>query len=44
MTNDLNPDDPEPSVAKVVDTASGYPEIKYWKDFYLCDKISEANK
>ena len=44
ITNDLNPDDPEPSVAKVVDTVSGYPEIKYWKDEYLCNQISDQNK
>ena len=45
---DLNTDDPEPSVTKVVSTVSGYPEIFYWQQYYLCDpaktKISDTNK
>jgi hypothetical protein len=42
-TNDLN-QPPLPSVTKVVDTVSGYPEIIYWRDAWLCPNISAENK
>ena len=44
VTNDLNPDDPEPSVVDLVDTVSGFPEIKYWYDYEFCTNISPSNK
>lgn len=32
------------SVTQVVDTVSGYPEIIFWRDQYLCKTVSANNK
>lgn len=45
---DLNKENPQPSVTKVVNTVSGYPEIFYWQQDYLCNRaktnISDSNR
>lgn len=33
----------QPSVVDLVTTVSGWPEMSYWRDDYLCKKISTAN-
>ena len=35
---------PNASVTAIVNSVSGYPEISYWRDEYLCKKISDHNK
>ena len=34
----------QPSVTKIVDTVSGFPEISYWRDEYFCKKASTENQ
>ena len=34
----------QPSVTKISNAVSGFPEISYWRDEFLCKQISDANK